>query len=822
MNETLLQKAQRLGIKPDVSPTSSTIPSVDVSNNSVPESLLAKAKRLGIKPDNSPLQLSDMPGVLGAIGSGVYNAGKGLLTLGKDVAVDTFNAINHPIDSAVNVGKFLGGELQGGADPNTLDSLGKVAQSTVGSKGLLGVAQLPGRVIDKALNPNDSTLTQGQIGGTVLNSALTALTFGTGQIASQAVEQSVKQGLMTSTVGQALKNFTGSFVGRALEAGTINTGFQAGSNLQEGVPVTQDLKQAFFAGAVTPGIIQGSGKVLGKVTPSINTIESGAKQLKSAIGFRGNIKEKPFYDNAVPVVYKSLKDSGFKLTSATDPNNLIKLDDAINTKMTSILEERTKRIEATGGNATIDGGLAAEEIRNLVERNSVEDLINPSVRENLDAIAKNFESKQYTPVEAQKAIIQANGGFTLSDNPAMSKQIKMAISKAFTPELDRIVAGSDKVNYGQKGGTGELNKQWSAFKQVNEQLQKKLNLEERKAINSLPDRLTYPEMAGMVGEAIGNPALVTQKITGAGFSYLANKILGDRNNVNYRIYKAFNGQPIGLGIVTLLNKFTKASDLVKLLEQNPIIQHLLEKILPQDNTLQAKENLIPNRQGGFVAIGGKEVKVTPEIAQNIYKELKKGDFINMNKVNGTSEILSVDKTFKLSQLQDKLQKNGKLSSNDLDFAAQTLQDLGYDVMPKTPNVSPSLISEAKKYKSAEEFVKSKGKPLFHGTTNKDFTIDSTRILYTSESKAVANKYGSNLVELYPNQDINILKTDSPLWKDTLGKSTSEAGDKNALTKIKNVGYDVVYDLNDEQIILNYSKFKTKSQLTDIWNKANKK
>lgn len=47
MQETLLQKAQRLGIKPAVSP---------VANNSGTETLLQKAQRLGIKPTTTPRQ----------------------------------------------------------------------------------------------------------------------------------------------------------------------------------------------------------------------------------------------------------------------------------------------------------------------------------------------------------------------------------------------------------------------------------------------------------------------------------------------------------------------------------------------------------------------------------------------------------------------------------------------------------------------------------------------------------------------------------------------------------------------------------------------
>ena len=612
-------------------------------------------------------KLSNMPGTLGFIGSGIYNAGKGLLKLGGSAVADVFQAVNHPIDSFNTVKNFLGGELAGGAPPETLDTLGGFVQGTVGSKGLLGIAQEPGRVaseamrlqeneknaklaeefanlslvnsqkakaetdpvrkqryLDIAKNLSDSSIelnqvnqkpevTQGQIAGTTLNGALTALTFGEGNLGAQAIEKSVENGLMTKTTGQFLKNFATSFAGRSAQSAGIMGGFQVGSNLQEGLPVTTGLKEAIGAGLALPGVLQGAGKVINKVTPSSLTPDAGADMLKKTIGFRGfnaNPKAKTMFDNAVPVVYKDLVDSGFKVADATDPNNLINLDKAVQDRMTKILEERTKRIQATGGDATISGDLASEKIRNLVEPGSVEDLTNPNVRERLDLIAKNFEGKRYTPVEAQKAIIQANSGFSLADNPAMARQIKMAISEAFTPELDRLVAGVEKVVRDEKGrvvpavgGTAELNKKWSALKTFKDQLEKKLTMEERKAQYDLPTRLTNAEIAGKAGEIIGNPLKATEKLVGGSFEYIANRVMGDRNNVNYRIYKAFNGQPMGEAVVGLLNKFSRVSDLVRFLEQNPLIKHLLEKILPTDPTLIAKENLIPNSQGGFIRLG---------------------------------------------------------------------------------------------------------------------------------------------------------------------------------------------------------------------------
>ncbi len=469
-------------------------------------------------------------------------------------------------------------------------------------------------------------------------------------------------------------------------------GFQVGSNLQNNRPVTEGLKQALGAGLALPTVLKTTGAVVNKVTPSSFSIADGANILKKTIGFRGgNVTERAQFEKAVPVVFEDLKNTGFKPSGVSDPNNLINLDTAVTENMKKILQERTVRIEQTGGNATISGDLAATKIRNLVTPGSVEDLTNPGLSDRLDTIAKNFEGKKYSPVQAQEALIQANSGFSFSDNPTVGKQIKMAISQAFTPELDRIVAGADEVKFDAKGkaipakgGTAELNKKWSAYKTFQKQLEKKLITEERKAPVDLGSRVTLPEAAGKIGEAVGNPAVVTQKIVGASFEYLANKFLGDKNNINYRIYRAFNGSPMSIAIVSMLNKFQKVGDLVTFLKQNPLISHLLDKINSTDSTLQADE-VAPNvRQGGYVA---NPFGKADELQNAVSKELNNLD-TNPLTVNGKPDLTSPDTMFRLGQLKEKV--NGKsLTPAETKEAAGLLKKVGIDIEKPTASLPAS-------------------------------------------------------------------------------------------------------------------------------------
>lgn len=729
-------------------------------------------------------QLSDMPGITGGVASGVYNAAKGLAQLGGSAAYDAFQAVNHPIQSAKMLADFVGGEL-GGGTTQKLDPLGNFIQSTVGSKGLLGVAQLPGKVAFSAMHPEDkNAIGSKQALGTTVNAALTALSFGTGNVASNAVKVSAEKGLLSPTVAKTLTSVMDSWGSRAVQSGGIMTGFQAGSNLQEGQPVTEGLRQSFFAGVALPTVVKTTGTVINKLTPSLDT-SSGAIDLKKAIGFRGNVKEKVQYDNAAPVVYKMLKDNGFKVSDATDPNNLINLDKGVSAEMFKILDERTKRIAQTGQETMVSGDLAAEKIRNLVEPGSVEDLTNPNMRERLDSIAKNFEGKQYTPVDAQKAIVQANNGFSFSDNPAVGAKIKMAISEAFTPELDRIVGGVDKISYDAKGkpipvkgGTAELNKKWSALKAFKTQLDKKLILEERKATYDLPTRLTGAQIAGKIGEAVGNPMVIPQKIAGAGLEYLANKILGDRNSVNYRIYQAFNKQPVGEAIVGILNKFTKISDLVKLLEQNPLIANVLEKIY-----------------------GTKDQPV---------KE-------------GTTQLESSKTT--QPQAQKSLSQESKVVSSP---------------NPTTPKPPVNTLStEALKYKSAEEFVKAQT-PVYHGSQVplKRFSNKKGGAFFTSDYPDATGYAGGldNVYEGYLNlKNPLVIDAKGAKWDElstSFGKSTQEI-----ISKANGKGHDGVIFKNIVDNVMDTAgmgestvsyvykpqdSFINESQLTDLWNKAHGK
>jgi len=163
-----------------------------------------------------------------------------------------------------------------------------------------------------------------------------------------------------------------------------------------------------------------------------------------------------------------------------------------------------------------------------------------------------------------------------------------------------------------------------------------------------------------------------------------------------------------------------------------------------------------------------------------------------------------------------------------------LQKYKRTVIDKTDD----LLSEAKKYKSAEEFVKGQGEPLYHGT-KADFNefrdaentgVYGKGIYFYSDNplpkisvnaKEMASSYG-NVVEAYaPGKLANVNDFEKAL--ELAKKQGAMVGKKYAMAVeiLKEKGFVGIKDFEVVNIF-DAKNIKTKSQLTDIWKKANKK
>lgn len=175
-------------------------------------------------------------------------------------------------------------------------------------------------------------------------------------------------------------------------------------------------------------------------------------------------------------------------------------------------------------------------------------------------------------------------------------------------------------------------------------------------------------------------------------------------------------------------------------------------------------------------------------------------------------------------------------------------DEGLDV----PNVKVDpLVEEARKYKSADEFLKTQGEPVYHGTNVEFKKFDPKKIntiegsgdyvgsgFYFTNSVDKAKKYSLQAVKKSGGKEVikeAYLEIKNPLIinsKDDISKLNNLFGGEesriellidnpNAVKeKLQSLGYDGLIDnVYGQRAVFDTNQIKTKSQLEDIYNKA---
>ena len=222
-----------------------------------------------------------------------------------------------------------------------------------------------------------------------------------------------------------------------------------------------------------------------------------------------------------------------------------------------------------------------------------------------------------------------------------------------------------------------------------------------------------------------------------------------------------------------------------------------------------------------------------------------------------------DELIKKIELREKLIDNGAIKSErrfNVDGVKSTLNDL-YNLYKKqlssfeTKPTETNLINEARKYKSAEEFVKAQGDIVYHGGTVKsvdDVITNDNKAFYVTKDKDFAQDFADDFIKGKMDSggkevlvsDFIIKPEAKILTRKNLPKQflfDYEGGTLSNLSDLKkyggsqglqdsaqkwarNKGYDVLDwggEQGNELIVLNKNVLQTKSQLIDIWNKANK-
>lgn len=175
--------------------------------------------------------------------------------------------------------------------------------------------------------------------------------------------------------------------------------------------------------------------------------------------------------------------------------------------------------------------------------------------------------------------------------------------------------------------------------------------------------------------------------------------------------------------------------------------------------------------------------------------------------------------------------------------------------PLKAQTTNPLIKEAQKYKTAEEFVKAQGTPVFRGQSHEGFTAFDGKVgkqrfmpdmkgTSFSTTKESALNYGDKVIEgvipknqIFRSSDVNPMILND--LKSSIKNLTYEdyvdgTGFEKIVSKLAKIAESkgkTAIDLTeffpkskiDSEIrVLSPDAIKTKSQLTDLWNKVNKK
>lgn len=269
-----------------------------------------------------------------------------------------------------------------------------------------------------------------------------------------------------------------------------------------------------------------------------------------------------------------------------------------------------------------------------------------------------------------------------------------------------------------------------------------------------------------------------------------------------------------------------------------------------NNLGKATEHLITKIEGGEPIFGlNKLGEYVQKTARRFLEDMSKTT--NRLPVGLSIEDISKQLPAKIKEA-NKLVEQIKQAGGDIQKAQGILTDIGKatsvdaaenllgqlkTLTQPSKEISP-LLEEAKKYKSAEEFVKAQGESLYHGRIRKGGDIVNAKSgelgqgVYFSKDRVFAEEFTipsnsfaktGEVVDI-SSKRLNIKNINKDEFSDL--KRQLPFGSDLAPIREKYIkqGFDGIYVPEEQQGIIfpeSMNKIKTKSQLTDIWNQANK-
>ncbi len=554
-------------------------------------------------------------------------------------------------------------------------------RSTIGSQGLAGIAQLPGRVIDAALHPEDpNNITAGQALGTTINAGLTALSGGTGSLAKQS-------GL---TGAKALG-------ARVAENAALGGTYQVGQNLVDKKNVTDNLKLSTALGGALPiagvGFQKAKSAILNKATPTAELlINSLIKPLQKDFAYgknpaQGILKEGIVANNLDDLSQKvsgKISEVGGRigeLGQTLSQNNQISLN------LTPALTPINEAIQsaAKNNNQTLFHSL------NNVKTALIHDLTVGVDEKGTPAILqgnpKNLLTAGYGEAKNFLTDIAEHTRFT--GNPSDDKMLNMATKRAYGITRDIMNKGADSVdaqlgtNYGPE--IRDLNSRYGDLLSARSAINHRDIVLKRQNILSLADKFGIP--VSVVGSMMTGFATGDWAKAGTVLAAEVGTILGAR---------ALGSAASKTRIAQFISKLAP-EERQGLLNSTPILKNYYERITgqttpepgaPKTKTLQTVEDYMKNPKLGL-SVDSKSAALATE--DKVAKELSSLD-TNPLTVNSKIDMTSSDTLFRLGQLKDKVNQKA-LTKQDIAEAIPLLKKVGIDINKDLPMPKPSKFKQ---------------------------------------------------------------------------------------------------------------------------------
>lgn len=652
--------------------------------------------------------------------------------------------------------------------------------------------------------------------------------FGRGLGDDETVGKSLKQGAISGVAGAV----GGGVLGGVMFGGSLATKSLVKKVSQKLQPVAEQTKQK-----VTDYI----GKAIRPKVAGLSSNQMKGLQRKQVEGFqvlKNNVKDIKLPDEYGGLISRTPKTVGEVVSAVQD----------VKTKLFSRWDKLAR--EAGDKGASFNPVKTIGEMTKFTKDKSY----SPSLRKYANEILEEVsELKGESPLVIQSRIKELNeslAGYFAGRVEKGRARIDASVAKLLNEELDDVIFNFTAGDY------KALRSQFSALKSIEKDAtrtaQRMLN-RQKKGLGDLTDIFTGGDLIS--GILTANPASVSRGLIGKGIQ-LAYKALNDPDRYIRKIFNELGettqpqrlinrGLPVNSGKISPTDAIPLPKGKGEILKSTQKLDSLnptgsvFSKYTPKQ---RATAELADN-----ITTLDKTIGKSADEMITIYRGTSKGDKIVPGDFITTNKQLAKD----YAGTGKVLEKRVKLS----DILDDITEPLGeeYIYRPKSNPLKSNLINEAKKYKSAEDYVKGKG-IIDESVNNINLKMnDGNTISFNKTSRVVNHSKGRVIQEIEgttkdgkfigarflvneENKTLTIIGFSSESkgkgYGTQLLNNIKEEARKNGITKI------VANDTRTTQSLKYWEKqgFKpngeinavleikptTKSQLISEWNKANGK